>query len=86
MGKEFIEEKLEQKLEHEIEQEKKAERKKVKRAIRRTVLACVGGVCLLCTGYFLGVHQRVIEAYIKGEPLPVPPKGSHCPAACLTHE
>ena len=30
-----------------------------------------------CTGYFLGVHHRVIEALIKGEELPEAPEG-HC--------
>ena len=87
MNKEVIqekfEEKIEEKIEEKVEQKKKQAKKKVLRAVRRTVLTCVGGACLLCTGYFLGVHHRVIEAYLKGEPLPVPPKGSHCPIACL---
>lgn len=81
MDKELIEEVNEQEAARAAEQ-----RKKVRRAVRRTILACVGGVCLLCTGYFLGVHHRVIEAYVKGEPLPLPPKGSHCPAGCLRQE
>lgn len=60
-----------------VENEKKKAKKKVKRAVRRTVCACLGGVCLLCTGYFLGVHHRVIEAMIKGEDPPKATKG-HC--------
>ena len=58
-----------------VENEK--EKKKAKRKLRRTVCTCVGGLCLLCTGYFLGIHHRVIEALIKGEELPEAPEG-HC--------
>ena len=60
---------------HDVE--KKKRKKKLKRAVRRIVFGVLGGTCLLCTGYFLGVHHRVIEAWIKGEELPAPPKG-HC--------
>lgn len=60
-----------------VEDEKKKAKKKAKRAVRRVVCTCLGSVCLLCTGYFLGVHHRVIEAMIKGEELPEAPKG-HC--------
>ncbi len=60
-----------------VETEKVKAKKKAKRKLRRAVCTCVGGLCLLCTGYFLGVHHRVIEALIKGEELPEPPKG-HC--------
>ena len=74
----MVKEIVEEKIEHRIEQ-KKAEQKK---RARRAVCACVGGVCLLCAGYFLGVHHRVIEAYIKGEPLPVQPKGHGCHSLC----
>lgn len=35
------------------------------------------GVCLLGTGFFLGVHHRVIGAMLKGDALPEAPKG-HC--------
>ena len=60
-----------------VETEKEKAKKKAKRKLRRAVCTCVGGLCLLCTGYFLGIHHRVIEALIKGEELPEPPKG-HC--------
>ena len=60
-----------------VETEKVKAKKKAKRKLRRAVRTCVGGLCLLCTGYFLGVHHRVIEALIKGEELPEAPKG-HC--------
>ena len=57
------------------------EKKKLKKKIRQTVRRVVGGVCcgamLLGTGYFLGVHHRVIEAYLKGGEMPAAPKG-HC--------
>lgn len=56
-----------------VEKKKKKLRKKVKRVLRLTLL----GVFLLGTGYFLGVHHRVIEAMVKGEELPNAPKG-HC--------
>ena len=56
-----------------VEKKKKKLRKKVKRVLRLTLL----GVFLLGTGYFLGVHHRVIEAMVKGEELPKAPKG-HC--------
>ncbi len=50
---------------------KKKLRKKVKRVLRLTLL----GVCLLGTGYFLGVHHRVLEAMIKGKKPPKAPAG-----------
>ena len=56
-----------------VEKKKKKLRKKVKRVLRLTLL----GVCLLGTGYFLGVHHRVLAAMVKGEELPKAPKG-HC--------
>ena len=56
-----------------LEKKKKKLRKKVKRVLRMTLL----GVFLLGTGYFLGVHHRVIAAMLKGEELPKAPKG-HC--------
>ena len=54
-----------------VEKKKKKLRKKVKRALRMTLL----GVFLLGTGYFLGVHHRVIAAMIKGKKPPKAPKG-----------
>ena len=56
-----------------VEKKKKKLRKKVKRVLRVTLL----GVFLLGTGYFLGVHHRVIEAMIKGKKPPRAPRG-HC--------
>ncbi len=56
-----------------VEKKKKKLRKKVKRVLRMTLL----GVFLLGTGYFLGVHHRVLAALVKGEELPKAPKG-HC--------
>lgn len=56
-----------------VEKKKKKLRKKVKRVLRLTLL----GVFLLGTGYFLGVHHRVLAAMVKGEELPKAPKG-HC--------
>ena len=56
-----------------LEKKKKKLRKKVKRVLRMTLL----GVFLLGTGYFLGVHHRVLAAMVKGEGLPKAPKG-HC--------
>jgi len=61
-----------------VEAEKKKLRRKVKKAVRRAVLGICGGLCLLGTGYFLGVHRRVLKAYLKGEPLPEAPKGHLC--------
>ena len=54
-----------------VEKKKKKLRKKVKRVLRLTLL----GVFLLGTGYFLGVHHRVLAALVKGEELPKAPKG-----------
>lgn len=54
-----------------VEKKKKKLRKKVKRVLRMTLL----GVFLLGTGYFLGVHHRVLAALVKGEELPKVPKG-----------
>ena len=56
-----------------VEKKKKKLRKKVKRVLRMTLL----GVFLLGTGYFLGVHHRLLAALVKGEELPKAPKG-HC--------
>ena len=64
---------VEKAAEKAVEKEKKKLRKKVKRVLRLSLL----GVCLLGTGFFLGVHHRVIEAMLKGEALPEAPKG-HC--------
>lgn len=58
-----------------VETEKEKAKKTAKRKLRRAVRTCVGGLCLFCTGYFLGVHHRVIKALIKGEELPEAPKG-----------
>ena len=60
-----------------VEGEKKEAERKVKRTVRRIVCGCLGGIGLLCTGYFLGVHHRVIKAYIKGEELSTAPH-RHC--------
>ena len=46
-----------------VEKKKKKLRKKVKRVLRMTLL----GVFLLGTGYFLGVHHRVLAALVKGD-------------------
>ena len=56
----------------------KKAKKKVKKTVKKVVVGTLCGLCLLCTGYFLGVHHRVIAAYIKGEELPKPPKGHFC--------
>ena len=56
-----------------LEKKKKKLRKKVNRVLRMTLL----GVFLLGTGYFLGVHHRLLAALVKGEELPKAPKG-HC--------
>ena len=58
--------------------EKKKRKKKLKKAIRRAVCAVCGGALMLGLGYFLGVHHRVIAAYIKGEKPPKAPKGHFC--------
>ena len=60
-----------------VDQEKKKTKKNLKRKLRRAVGCVCGGAFLLGTGYFLGVHHRVIAAYLKGEELPPAPKG-HC--------
>ena len=54
-----------------VEKKKKKLRKKVKRVLRLTLL----GVFLLATGYFLGVHHRVIAAMVMGKEAPKAPKG-----------
>ena len=61
-----------------VENERKKVKKKAKRAVRRAVFTCLGGVCLFCTGYFLGVHHRVIKAMVKGEELPKATKSRCC--------
>ena len=53
------------------------EKKKIRKTVRRVVVGVCCGAMLLGTGYFLGVHHRVIEAYLKGGEMPKPPKG-HC--------
>ena len=55
-----------------VEKKKKKLRKKVKRILHLSLL----GVCLLGTGYFLGVHHRVIETMLKGKEPPKAP-GNH---------
>jgi len=57
--------------------EKKKRKKKLKRAIRRVIGCVCGGAVMLGLGYFLGVHHRVIAAYLKGEKPPKAPHG-HC--------
>ncbi len=57
-----------------VDHEKKKVKKKAKKAIRWLVL---GSIFLLCFGYFLGIHHRVIVAALTGAKLPAPPKG-HC--------
>lgn len=63
--------------ERAVEKQKKKVEKKAKRIIRHVLLGSLFGVFLLCTGYFLGVHHRVLAAWIKGEDLPEAPIG-HC--------
>ncbi|MCR5090677.1 MAG: hypothetical protein K6C08_14355 [Oscillospiraceae bacterium] len=58
-----------------VDHEKKKLKKKVRKAVRRVVF---GSICLLCVGYFLGIHHRVIEAALKGTKLPAAPKGHFC--------
>ena len=60
-----------------IEKEKKKAEKKAKKVVRRILLGCFCGVFLLGTGYFLGVHHKVLAAMVKGEPLPEAP-ANHC--------
>ena len=60
------------------EHEKKKRKKKLKKAVRRIVCGVFGGALLLGAGYFLGVHHRVIAAYIKGGEMPKAPKGHFC--------
>lgn len=60
-----------------VEGEKEKAKRKARRTLRRIACGCCSGLFLLCAGYFLGVHHRVIEAMIKGEELPKAPKG-HC--------
>ncbi|MBR0161456.1 MAG: hypothetical protein IJQ02_09290 [Oscillospiraceae bacterium] len=57
--------------------EKKKAKKKMMKKVRNAILGCCAAVCLLGTGYFLGVHRKVLKAYIQGRPLPKAPKG-HC--------
>ena len=54
---------VEKVAEKAVEKKKKKLRKKLKKILRLSLL----GVCLLGTGYFLGVHHRVIAAMVKGE-------------------
>lgn len=61
-----------------VEDKKKKAKKKAKRRLRRILFCLCGGLCLLGTGYFLGVHRRVIAAYLKGEVLPKAPEGHAC--------
>ena len=60
------------------EHEKKKLKKKAKKAVKRIVGGVFCGAVLLGSGYFLGVHHRVIEAYIRGEEPPKAPKGHFC--------
>lgn len=62
---------VEKDAEKAVEKKKQKLRKKVKKILRLTLL----GVFLLGTGYFLGVHHRVIAAMIKGKKPPKAPKG-----------
>ena len=64
---------VEKAAEKAVKKQKKKLRKKVKRVLRLTLL----GVFLLGTGYFLGVHHRVIEGMVKGRKPPKAPRG-HC--------
>ncbi len=67
----------EHKEETETIKDKKKAAKKLKKIIKRVCRAVICGAFLLCIGYFLGIHHRVIEALVKGEELPEAPKG-HC--------
>lgn len=60
-----------------VEKKKEKAKKKLKRKLRRVFCGVLGGFALLGTGYFLGVHHRVLAAMIKGRELPEAPKG-HC--------
>lgn len=62
---------VEKVAEKAVEKKKKKLRKKVKRVLRLSLL----GVCLLGTGYFLGVHHRVIAAMVMGKEAPKALKG-----------
>ena len=59
------------------EHEKNRLKKKASRKVKRFFAGIGCGVALLGTGYFLGVHRKVIKALIKGEEPPKAPKG-HC--------
>ncbi len=62
---------VEKVAEKAVEKKKQKLRKKVKKILRLSLL----GVCLLGTGYFLGVHHRVLEAMIKSKKPPKAPAG-----------
>lgn len=74
MGKKNLAEKA---VETVVEKKKEKAKKKLKRKLRRIFCGILGSVCLLGTGYFLGVHHRVLAALVKGEEPPKAPKG-HC--------
>ena len=56
----------------------KARRKK---RLRKRLRRIFRGIFLFLAGVFVGIHWRVIRAYIKGEELPAAPAG-HCHTFC----
>lgn len=59
------------------EEQKKKVRRKAKKKRKRILRGIFCGAALFSLGIFVGVHRRVILAYLKGEELPEAPK-SHC--------
>ncbi len=57
---------------------KKTFRKKAKKVFHRFMLGLAACACLFGTGYFFGIHHRVVEAWLRGTEMPTPPEGHHC--------
>lgn len=60
-----------------VEKEKKKAKKKVKKAIRRTIRTILWTCFVLTCGVFIGIHWKVISAWIKGEA--IEKIQGHCP-------
>ena len=64
-------------MEKVVEKEKNKMKRKAKKKLKRILRGIMCGTLLFCAGIFVGIHRKVILAYLKGEELPEAPT-NHC--------
>ena len=68
-----------------MEETRKQEKRQGRKKVRKVALYCTVAAGLVCTGFMIGVHRKVIKAYLTGGPMPELPEG-HPRFCCMNAE